>query len=130
MDSASVAAFSSRYCPSGGIVGGVQIGENFQAKRLVWGVGADLDAWSAKDNKASLKYGGAAPPPGTYAFSGKLTPHDFAIIGPRIGYAGDLWLPYLMGCVSATPGSHTRILSYTPAGATKTTATVIRRPDF
>ncbi len=130
MDSASVAAFSSRYCPSGGIVGGVQIGENFQAKRLVWGVGADLDAWSAKDNKASLKYGGAAPPPGTYAFSGKLTPNDFAIIGPRIGYAGDLWLPYLRGGVIVTTGSHNSTLSYTPAGATKSTASFSGGQNF
>src|SRR5258708_17537062 len=122
MDSASVAALTSRYCPSGGIVGGVQIGENFQAKGVVWGVGAELDDWRAKDNKASLKYGGAAPPPGTYAFSGKLTPHDFAIIGPRIGYAGDLWLPYLRGGVIVTTGSHNSTLSYTPAGATKSTA--------
>src|SRR6266851_9910634 len=30
-------------CPGGGLVGGVQIGDNFQTKRLVWGVGADLD---------------------------------------------------------------------------------------
>jgi outer membrane immunogenic protein len=122
IDSQSAATLSSRYCPSGGVVGGVQVGENFQTKRLVWGVGADLDAWSAKDDKASLKYAGAAPPPGTYAFSGKLTPNDFAIIGPRIGYAGDLWLPYLRVGAIVTTGSHNSTLSYAPAGAAKATA--------
>ena len=52
-DSASATGFSN--CPSGGLVGGVQIGEDFQTKRLVWGIGADLDAWSAKDDNRSLK---------------------------------------------------------------------------
>src|ERR1700722_2911697 len=33
---------------SGALVGGVQVGENFQSKRFVWGIGADLDFWSAK----------------------------------------------------------------------------------
>ena len=130
IDSASLRTFSSRYCPSGGIVGGVQIGENFQTKRLVWGVGADLDIWSAKDNHSSLKYTGAAPPPGSYAFSGKLRPNGFAIIGPRIGYAGDLLLPYLrMGAVITT-GSHDSTLSYTPRGITKPTASFSGGKNF
>ena len=130
INSASVATLSSRYCPSGGIVGGVQIGENFQTKRLVWGVGADLDAWSAKDNNPSLKYAGASPPPGTYAFSGKLSPNAFAIIGSRIGYAGDLWLPYLRVGAIVTTGSHNSTLSYTPAGATKPTASFSGGQNF
>ncbi len=131
INSASIATFPGRYCPSGGIVGGVQIGENFQTKRLVWGVGADLDAWSAKDNNPSLKYAGASPPPpGTYAFSGKLSPKDFAIVGPRIGYAGDLWLPYLRVGAIITTGSHNSTLSYTPAGATKSTASFSGGQNF
>ena len=131
IDSASVATFSSRYCPSGGIVGGVQIGEDFQTKRLVWGVGADLDAWSAKDNNPSLKYAGASPPPpGTYAFSGKLSPTDFAIVGPRIGYAGDLWLPYLRVGAIITTGSRNGTLSYTPAGTTKPAASFSGGQNF
>lgn len=122
IDSTSVTTFSSRYCPSGGIVGGVQIGDNFQIKRLVWGVGADLDAWSAKDNNRSWKYAGAVPPAGTYAFSGKLSPNDFIVIGPRIGFAGDLWLPYLRVGAIITTGSRDSTLSYTPTGATKPAA--------
>jgi len=65
VDSTSGANFSS--CPSGGTVGGVQIGANFQTKRLVLGVGADFDVWRAKNSRQSLKYVGEVPPPGTYA---------------------------------------------------------------
>jgi len=131
INSASIATFPGRYCPSGGIVGGVQIGEDFQTKRLVWGVGADLDAWSAKNDNPSLKYAGAsAAPPGAYAFSGKLSPNDFAIVGPRIGYAGDLWLPYLRVGAIITTGSHNSTLSYTPAGTTKSTASFSGGKNF
>jgi len=57
-------------------------------------------------------------------FPGKLSPKDFAIVGPRIGYAGDLWLPYLRVGAIITTGSHNSTLSYTPAGATKSTRLV------
>jgi len=130
INSAGIAPFPGRYCPSGGIVGGVQFGENFQAKRWVWGVEADLDAWSAKNSKPSLKYAGASPPPGTYAFSSKLSPSDFAIVGPRIGYAGDLWLPYLRVGAIITTGSRNSTLSYTPPGTTKSTASFSGGQNF
>src|SRR5882762_1262888 len=120
VDSTSGANFSS--CPSGGTVGGVQIGANFQTKRLVLGVGADFDVWRAKNSRQSLKYVGEVPPAGTYAYSGRLGPNDFIVVGPRIGYAGDLWLPYLRVGSIITIGSRDNTLSYTPAGATKPTA--------
>jgi outer membrane immunogenic protein len=119
-DSASAAISSG--CPGGGLVGGLQIGENFQTKRLVWGVGADVDFWSAKDNSSSLKSTGAALPPGTYTLSSKPNPNDFAIVGGRIGYAGNLWLPFLKAGALITTGSHNSTVSYTPAGTTKPTA--------
>jgi opacity protein-like surface antigen len=128
INSASAATFSN--CPSGGLVGGVQIGDNFQTKRLVWGIGADIDIWSAKDHNQSLKYTGELPPPGTYAFSGRLSPNDFAIIGPRIGYAGDLWLPYLRVGALITTGSHNSTLNYTPQGATKPAASFSGGKNF
>jgi opacity protein-like surface antigen len=120
VDSTGGANFSS--CPSGGTVGGVQIGANFQTKRLVWGVGADFDVWSTKNSQQSLKYGAEVLPPGTYAYSGKLGPSDFIVVGPRIGYAGDVWLPYLRVGSIVTLGSRDNTLSYTAAGATKPTA--------
>ena len=120
VDSTSGANFSG--CPSGGTAGGVQIGANFQTKRLVWGVGADFDVWSTKNSQQSLKYGAEVLPPGTYVYSGKLGPSDFIVVGPRIGYAGDVWLPYLRVGSIVTLGSHDNTLSYTAAGAAKPTA--------
>lgn len=128
IDSASIATFSS--CSSSGLVGGVQIGENFQTKRLFWGVGADLDTWNTKNTNQMLKYTGAVPPPGTFDFSAKLSPSDFAIIGPRIGYAGDLWLPYLRVGAIITTGSHNSTLSYTSAGTTKPTVSFSGGKNF
>ena len=109
-------------CASGDLLGGVQIGENFQTKRLVWGIGADVDIWSAKSDNPLVKYSGQVPPAGTYAFSGKTTPSDFLVVGTRLGYAGDLWLPYLRAGAIITTGSRDSTLSYTPPGATKPTA--------
>ena len=123
VDPAIADAFSNRNCPSNStFVGGVQIGDNFQYKRLVWGIGAEIGDWRAKNHNPSLKYAGNLSPPGTYALSGKLSPSGFAIIGPRIGYAGDHWLPYLRAGTIITAGSHDSTLSYTPAGTTKPTA--------
>ena len=65
---------------------------------------------------------GAAPPPGTYAFSGKLSPSGFGVIGPRIGYAGDHWLPHLRLGTIITGGSHNSTLNYTSTGTLKPTA--------
>jgi hypothetical protein len=76
-------------------VGGLQFGENFQIKRLVLGIGADLVVSEAKSDSATSQLTGAAPPPGTYSLSGKLSPKDFAIIGGRIGYGGTMFFPYV-----------------------------------
>ncbi len=120
--SENVPGFSNQYCPNGDFVGGVQLGENFQIKRFVWGIGADLDAWSAKSVQGSRKYTGSLLPPGEYSFFGKLNPDAFAIIGGRIGYAGDLMLPYLRLGGIFTTGSHNSTLVYTPTATTKPSA--------
>jgi outer membrane immunogenic protein len=117
IDSATNTTFAN--CPSSGVVGGIQIGENFQIKRLIVGVGADVVVSGAKQSSSVLIFTGATPPPGTYSFSGKLSPRDFAIIGPRIGYAGDLLLPYLKGGVVIAAGAQNSTLNYTPTGTTK-----------
>jgi outer membrane immunogenic protein len=107
--------FSS--CPSGGIVGGIQVGENFQTKRLVWGVGVDLDFMSAKDNNPTLTFAGPAPPAGRYGSAGRVSPKDLAIVGARIGYAGDLLMPFLRAGGAFALGSQNSSLNYTPVGA-------------
>jgi outer membrane immunogenic protein len=102
-------------CSGGGLVGGLQFGENFQIKRLVFGVGADLVISEAKSDNSTLQFTGAAPPPGTYSLTGKLSPRNFAIIGGRIGYGGDLLFPYVRAGAVIT-GSQSSTLAYIPAG--------------
>ena len=87
--------FTSANCSKNGGLGGLEVGENFQYRRFVWGLGAELDYWDLKTINQTVKYVDAAPPPGRYTFSSKQGPSEFAIIGSRIGYAGDTWLPYL-----------------------------------
>jgi outer membrane immunogenic protein len=120
---ANTAAFNNRDCPNNGtFVGGVQIGYNFQRDQLVWGFGLDYDFWSAKDRSRTLTYTGPAFPNGTYRFSGKANPNGFAILGPRIGWATDNWLPYFrVGGVFAS-GTHDVAASYTPTGGAAPTA--------
>jgi len=122
VDSGGDAPFSNPLCAGGGhFVGGVQLGENFQYKRLAWGLGVDLDAAASKTPTQAVKYSGASPPPGTYLLSGRQSPNGFAVIGPRIGYAGDTWLPYLRAGALIAGGAHDSMVSFTPAKATKST---------
>src|SRR3984957_5857585 len=114
-------AFYSSNCASSSFVGGVQVGDNFQYKRLVWGIEADLDLWEGGNRSQTLKYAGETPPAGTYNSSGKLTPSDFVIIAPRIGYGGTLWMPYfppgaipLLDCPASTLATHAPVPA-TPA---------------
>jgi outer membrane immunogenic protein len=113
-------AFNNRDCPNNGVfVGGVQIGYNFQSDQLVWGFGLDYDIWSAKNRTRLYTYTGATPPPdGTYSFSGKVSPNGFALLGPRIGYSFDSWLPYVKVGGVFTGGSHTSTGSFTDATGT------------
>jgi outer membrane immunogenic protein len=115
--------FDIRNCPGSTFVGGVQIGDNFQYKRLVWGLEADLDIWRGGNRSETVKYAGsAALPPGTYSASGRLTSDKFAIIAPRIGYAGTQWMPYVTAGFITPLGSHNTTLNYLPAGAAGPTA--------
>ena len=120
---ANTAAFENRNCPNNSsFVGGVQLGYNFQRGNLVWGLGLDFDGLSSKDRHRTFAYNGALAPAGTYDFSGKLSPDGFLILGPRIGYAVDQWLPYFrVGGIHAN-GSTTSAASFTPAGGSAPTA--------
>ena len=122
VDPAGGPPFYSSNCASSSFVGGVQVGDNFQYKRLVWGIEADLDLWHSGNRSQTLKYAGAAPPAGTYISSGKFGPSDFVMIAPRIGYGGTLWMPYVTVGGIAALGSHDSTLSYIPVDAVKSTA--------
>jgi outer membrane immunogenic protein len=117
-------AFYNRTCPNNStFIGGVQIGYNFQSDQLVWGFGLDYEFLSGKNKSRSINYTGPTPPPdGTYTFSGKLSPNGFALLGPRIGYAIDNWLPFFRIGGVFTSGSHNSTASFTDANGTATFA--------
>jgi outer membrane immunogenic protein len=115
-------AFYNRDCPNNGnFIGGIQLGYNFQYNQIVWGFGADYDAVGSKSKTLSYTYTGTAPPPpGTYAAYGKIAPNGIGILGPRIGYAIDEWLPYFRVGGAFAGGQHNSTLSYTPAAGDTT----------
>jgi opacity protein-like surface antigen len=116
-------AVSNRSCAGGSsFLGGMQVGENFQYKRFVWGLGLDLDASASDHATQSVKSPNAPPPQGSYVFSGKQSPNDFAIVGPRLGYAGTLLHPYLRAGAIIAGGSRDSVLRFTPPGTTKPSA--------
>lgn len=122
LDPAIATAFYNRDCPNNGtFIGGIQIGYNFQYNQLVWGFGLDYDIWSAKTRNRTFNYTGPNPPPnGTYAFSGKVSPNGFALLGPRIAYAFDNFLPFFRIGSIFTGGSRTSTSSFTDASGTAT----------
>jgi len=89
--------FNNSGCSSGGsLVGGLKLGDNFQYKRFVWGVEADLDYWKAGTFRETVNQSGSGDvPAGTYAFTSRRNPDAFLYVGPRIGYGGDTWFPYV-----------------------------------
>jgi outer membrane immunogenic protein len=113
-------AFYNRDCPNNStFIGGVQIGYNFQSDQWVWGFGLDYEFLSGKSRNHTFNYTGASPPPdGTYTFSGKTTPNGFALLGPRIGYAVDNWLPYFRIGGVFTSGTRRNTATFTDASGT------------
>jgi outer membrane immunogenic protein len=125
------AMVSNRSCAGGdSFLGGVQVGDNFQYKRFVWGLGLDLDASASDNSTHSVKNSNVPPPLGSYVFSGRQGPSDLALVGPRMGYAGNLFLPYLRGGAIIAGGSRNSVLSFTPSGATKPSASFIGGKAF
>jgi opacity protein-like surface antigen len=122
VDAVNTATLSTRNCAGGRAVGGLQFGEMFQYGRAIWGLGVDFDAASSSDRTLDINYAATALPAGTYAFSGRTSPRGYAIAGPRVGYAGDVWLPYVRAGAILALGSQDASLSFTPAGTTKSTA--------
>jgi outer membrane immunogenic protein len=128
---ASPPDLSIQNCPKSGFAGGLQFGENFQRKHLVFGLGVDVDAWIDKSNNTSSSSAGTTgAPAATYTARGRLTPNDFFIIGPRVGYATDVFFPYVRGGGIVTSGAHEDGLSYTLAGSSKPLATLSGGKNF
>jgi outer membrane immunogenic protein len=113
-------AFYNRNCPNNGnFIGGVDLGYNFQIDQWVWGFKADYDAVGNKSYNRSYTYVPTGPtdpiPGGTYALNGKVSPNGIGLLGPRVGYAIDQWLPFIRAGAAFAGGQHTSTLSYTPA---------------
>jgi opacity protein-like surface antigen len=109
--------FNDAGCSSGGsFVGGLKLGDNFQYKRFVWGVEADLDYWKAGTVRAAVTQSGDVPA-GKYTFTSRQNPDAFLLVGPRIGYGGDTWLPYVTVGGLLPIGPSTNELFYTALGA-------------
>ncbi len=119
-------SFYNRNCPNNGnFIGGVDLGYNFQFQQWVWGFKLDYDAVGSKTYNRSYRYTAVSPtdpfPSGTYSASGKASPNGIILLGPRIGYAVDQWLPYFRIGGAFSSGQHTGTLSYTPVGDTSPT---------
>ncbi len=129
-------AFYNRDCPNNGnFIGGVDLGYNFQYDQWVWGLKADYDAVGNKNVNRSYNYTSTGPadpfPSGTYAINGKVSPNGIGLLGPRVGYAFDQWLPYLRVGGAFAGGQHTSTLSFTPAaGSTASPASISGGKNF
>jgi opacity protein-like surface antigen len=110
-------AFNNSTCLSGGSgIGGLRVGDNFQYKRFVWGLDADFDYWSAGTLRQTVTYAGSVPS-GKYAYVSRENPDAFLLVGPRIGYGGDTWFPYLTVGGLLAAGPRTSEVTYTATGA-------------
>ena len=112
--------FYNRNCPNNGnFIGGVDGGYNFQINQWVWGFKVDYEAVGSSTKSRSYTYVSQGPtdpiPPGTYTASGKVSPNGIILLGPRVGYSIDEFLPWVRIGGAFTSGSHNSELSYTPA---------------
>ena len=113
---------NNKGCPNNGtFIGGVTLGYNFQYNEWVWGLGVDYDIWSGKNKTFTyVNPAGNLAPVGTYSFNFRGTPNGVILLGPRVGYAVDNWLPYVKLGGVFTSGSHTTTASFTDATGTAT----------
>jgi len=114
-------AFYNRNCPNNGnFIGGVDLGYNFQIDQWVWGFKADYDAVASKNYNRAYSYTSTSAtdpfPSGTYSAGGKVSPNGIFLLGPRVGYAVDQWLPYFRVGGAFAGGQHTGTLTFVPAG--------------
>jgi outer membrane immunogenic protein len=108
---------NARSCPNGGtFIGGLQGGYNFQYEQWVWGLGIDYDFISSKSkyqNYTVPAVPGTGINGGTVSISGKTSPNGALILGPRVGYDFDGWLPFIRAGGVFTSGSPTVSADYT-----------------
>jgi opacity protein-like surface antigen len=113
---------TNQACASSGLVGGAQVGENFQYQRVFWGLAADINFATANKTTRSLASTGTSLPAGTYSTSERLSPDGFLILAPLIGYAGREFAPYVKAGGLVAFGGQDSSITYKPSGAAQPTA--------
>jgi opacity protein-like surface antigen len=118
----------------GAFLGGGQIGDNFQAGRVAWGIEAAFDIWEGSRTNQSATLGPSAiaggAPAGTYSFTSRRNPDAIGMFTGRIGYSGNQWFPYLKAGALLAGGSQSDKLSYVPASGTAATASFTGAKSF
>jgi outer membrane immunogenic protein len=89
-----------------GVVGGGQIGYNWQAGHAVFGLEADFDGSSQRGSSSAVNAFGTV--------FGTVNENWFSTIRGRLGYAADRWLFYVTGGVAFENGSASA--TFTPTG--------------
>lgn len=99
-----------------GVIGGGQIGYNYQLNQWVFGLEADFQGSGQRDDGNFFIPGGAGAVPSTaIAYNNRLD--WFGTVRGRIGYAIDRWLPYVTG---GWAYGHGRFSGTTTVGTTTT----------
>ena len=107
---AAVGAAGTGSATDTGIIGGGQIGCNWQSGVWVWGLEADFDGVSGRP---TLTSGGTLSTGDAFAIVNSTKANWLATVRPRVGYAVDRSLFYATGGVAFTHLSYTQSYSDT-----------------
>lgn len=111
-------AFTSNSGGSGsGVIGGGQIGYNYQVSNIVFGIETDIQGSSQSGSNTLVGFGV------TLADSQKLT--WFGTTRGRVGVAMDRWLPYITGGVAYGTRSYSGTASGAATGTYSASNTVV-----
>jgi outer membrane immunogenic protein len=109
-----------------GFIGGGQIGFNYQAGNVVWGIEGDISgATGGSKETAATTAGSATVPAGTMKITGDHTPGSIETVRGKLGFAHDNWLFYITGGGAFAGGNVDAAGEFTPAGGNAPTATFV-----
>jgi outer membrane immunogenic protein len=106
---ASVAGVGTSSTAPRGVLGGLELGYNWQFGHFVLGIETDFSGWDMSSNSGQSAAGLAPPvfglPPGsliTYSSSGTVTSNWLYTLRPRVGFANGNMLTYLTAGLAVT----------------------------
>lgn len=100
------------------VIGGGQLGYNYQTGAMVVGLEADISVLGLNSSRTELVPAGIGFTAGSY-FSESAKSHYLATVRGRLGYAVSSWLFYATGGLAVAKVSYTDYLDYT-GGASQT----------